>query len=286
VVVNPWNTLYAWAESLYRRVHPNGSLSLYRPYPLGWGVWPAMILFVGFAWFELAYPTPALPIKIATATLVYSMITWLGMAVYGRAVWLRNGEAFSVVFGLLAKFSPSECRVSDTSHCKVCSLRCESRADYCADCYECFSKASRATRRIDIRAYGSGLLTTSHASNSMTIFIILLLSTVTYDGLMATPLWRDVYAPLFRNLHDPALVNTIGLVLCPIVLILGYFGTVELMNRIVPTQNVVLAQTFVFSLVPIALAYHICPLLLFPTDSRTTDHFVTIRSFWFWLGYY
>ena len=90
----------------------------------------------------------------------------------------------------------------------------------------------------------------------MTVFILVLLSTVTYDGLMATPFWRDIYTPLFRNLHDPVIVNSIGLLLCPIVLILGYLGTVEIMNKIAPRQNMLVAQTFVVSLIPIALAYH------------------------------
>ena len=256
IVINPWNTLYKWSESIYHKVRPNRSFSLNCAYPSHWGVWPAVVLFIGFAWFELAYAKPALPIKIATATLGYSLITWLGMAVYGRSVWLRTGECFSVVFGLLARFSPTECHVSDTAYCKECSLRCEFRLGYCRDCPECLERASGLTTSIKIRAYGSGLLKSPRASNSMTVFILVLLSTVTYDGLMATPFWRDIYTPLFRNLHDPVIVNSIGLLLCPIVLILGYLGTVEIMNKIAPRQNMLVAQTFVVSLIPIALAYH------------------------------
>jgi hypothetical protein len=33
------------------------------------------------------------------------------MFLFGREAWLRNGEVFSVLFGLLAKFAPTEAKV-------------------------------------------------------------------------------------------------------------------------------------------------------------------------------
>ena len=44
-VMNPWATLFAWAERLYQRNDPDETLALGLPYPAWLGVWPAVGLF-------------------------------------------------------------------------------------------------------------------------------------------------------------------------------------------------------------------------------------------------
>jgi hypothetical protein len=94
--LNPLDTLYRWA----------GASSLGRPYPRRLDAWPAVALFLGFAWLELVWPDKDVPARLACVVLAYALITWAGMFVYGRAVWLERGEAFSLAFAVLSRCAP------------------------------------------------------------------------------------------------------------------------------------------------------------------------------------
>ena len=65
-----------------------------------------------------------MPAQLALLTLGYSVITWTGMAIFGRAVWLRHGDPFALAFGLLARFAPTELRVNDPRQCRGCPSEC------------------------------------------------------------------------------------------------------------------------------------------------------------------
>ena len=54
-LINPWKILYSWLDRVARRVGVEGGLSLGLPYPKWAGVWPAVVLFLGFAWIELVW---------------------------------------------------------------------------------------------------------------------------------------------------------------------------------------------------------------------------------------
>jgi hypothetical protein len=94
--LNPLDSLFRWA----------GAPSLRLAYPRRLGEWPAVVLFLAFAWAELVWPDKDVPARLACAVLGYALITWTGMFLYGRETWLARGEAFSLAFGLLARFAP------------------------------------------------------------------------------------------------------------------------------------------------------------------------------------
>jgi hypothetical protein len=114
-------------------------------------------------------------------------------------------------------------------------------------------------------------------SASSTKFVLLMLSSVTFDGLLATPLWADVTGwmihsqalrPLIIALQDVtgdavAAVGTIALVLFLTGFQLLYLLFSALMRWCVPAAERAglslrqVAGLFVLSLVPIALAYHL-----------------------------
>ena len=244
-LINPLKIIFEWADALYRRFNPGDELSMGLSYPEKLGVWPAFALFFIFAWIELVYPGSSLPRNIAVYIVAYSMITWVGMVVYGKEVWLSKGEAFSVVFGLLARFAPSEVKVQDPAQCE-------------------------SSRQLNIRPFGAGLLRDQVASPSLLALVVLLLSTVTFDGFTATPVWVDIVSaalPMFDFLgaHRVTGVETAGLLAFPALFLLVYWGFSLAMasasGNAVPAQR--LARLFVFSLVPIALAYHLAHFLSF-----------------------
>ncbi|HYD57267.1 MAG TPA: hypothetical protein VEB41_10215 [Burkholderiales bacterium] len=90
---------------LWRFVNPWGWLRTgARPMPAV-GYWPAVVLFLAFAWFELVYPAPQDPAILASVICGYVALTFAAVFLYGQA-WLRRGETFSVFFRMVGRLAP------------------------------------------------------------------------------------------------------------------------------------------------------------------------------------
>jgi hypothetical protein len=235
-LINPWRTAYDTANWLWRRYGAGAELSLGLPYPRWLGVWPACLLLLAFAWIELVSPNAASPFAIACLAIAYSLLTWAGMLVYGRDVWLETGEVFSLFFGTLARFAPTEAK-SD---------------------------------RLTLRPLGSGLLDAPPVAASMVAFVVLLLSTVLYDGLIGTGEWamlESALRPLLPLIGEQGsmLIRSIGLPLIWLLFLAAYLGICALMGALAGGGQRVLevARTFALTLVPIAIGYHVAHYLVF-----------------------
>lgn len=244
-VVNPLRTLFVWTERGYERL-TGQPLALNRPYPARLGVWPAVVAFIAFAWAQLIWLNRDVPAHLALLVLAYALWTWLGMARYGRAAWLRHGEVFAVAFGILARLAPVEIRVIERSH-------------------------TRDEVRWNLRPPAVGLLDAPVTHLSGVVFVLAMLATVTFDGLLETASWQEAtsrwvlapaLAPVFAALGrlgigDSQVVSTVGLILMPGLFLLLYlpcaWATAQVTGR--RDATVVLACRFVLTLVPIALAY-------------------------------
>ncbi|MCH8826918.1 MAG: hypothetical protein IIB16_08165, partial [Chloroflexi bacterium] len=271
-LVNPWKIVFEWAEALTGRGgRPGESSGLFR-YPEGWGVWPAVVLFLIFAWLENVYPGAVIPGQLGLLIILYSLATWAGMVVFGKQTWLKHGEAFSVLFGFFARFSPTEVRVSDSRQCRTCELGCNPTGDDCVDCYACFERAEPGQRQFNLRPFAVGLAQAETVSTSTAFFVVLALATVTFDGLQETPTWGRLQTAaitsmpfLGRNAIET--IDSLGVVLMPAIFLgvyLMFASGIRLLSRDDDT-GVGVARAFVFSLVPIALAYnmaHFISLLL------------------------
>jgi hypothetical protein len=275
-LLNPWRILFDWAEALARRLDPAAGLSLGLPYPRRLGVWPGVLLFFAFAWLEIAYHDPARPSTLATMILVYSVITWTGMLLFGSQKWLSRGEAFTIAFGLLARFAPTETRV--LGGCRCSSRESPQQAtgghggggsdldgDDCVNCLPCFRAASPERRQVNLRPPAAGLLYSERVSLSMMAFVLLLLATVTFDGFTDTPAWASVVVGYYSSFGRLAGIGTLGLLAFPLIFLALYLLTSRLMpvtaGQAVPLAAV--AKRFVLSLVPIALAYHMAHYLTY-----------------------
>ncbi len=150
-LINPWRTLFEGAERLHR-LAGGSELSLRLPYPPAVGIWPACLLFLVFAWIELVYPSPAVPAHIVSFAAVYSVLTLAGMLAFGREIWLQHGEVFGVAFGTFARFAPTQAKVDGQK------------------------------RQFLLRPFAAGLDDDERVATSMMAFVLLLLSTVLYDG--------------------------------------------------------------------------------------------------------
>ena len=293
-LVNPWAAIYEGAEWLYRRFSPEGGLSLNERYPEGWGMWPAAVTFFCFAWVENVYSENDLPARISVMIVAYSLLTLGGMVYFGKRTWLRNCEGFSVVFGFLSRFSPLEVRVTSSDVCAECDSACLDEDGRCIDCYQCFEASAEELweddgepegpssawqdgppRELNVRPYAVSLARPERVDSSMLAVVILLLATVTFDGFSATSAWVHVQtfaADISPGLNNPILnsvtiANSLGLLLFPFVFYVVYLAFAHMMARMVRNTLLaeVLARGFVYSLIPIALAYniaHFLPLLM------------------------
>ena len=246
-LVNPWKVLFEWADGLARRL--GGGLELHEPYPAGWGVWPAVVLYTAFVWVELVFYGSPVPLSIAFLVLSYSVITWSGMIVFGKDTWLRRGEAFSAYFGILGRFAPTE--VKTTGPCRECG-DCEGDKEGCVNCYECFARASPEDRELCLRPPAVGLARPEPPPPGGMVFVVLMLAGVAYDGLLATPIWLEI-------VRLTPVTQTLGLIVMPLLFLAVYLSFVKLSQLSggaeVPFGR--LAGAYVYSLVPIAIAYQV-----------------------------
>lgn len=242
--INPWNTAFALAENAYGRWRTGAALGAQQRYPPWLGVWPAFFLLIVFAWIELMWSGKNVPAQLSTALVVYSVMTWTGMFVFGREAWLQRGEVFNLIFGTFARFAP-------------------------------MAKA-REPAIVRLRLPGAGLLEDPPVAISMVALVVALLATVTFDGFLETPLWAQVDAAVFdaasetdslfwtllglREDRTVQLVRTFGLVAC-VLLFLGAYAAVCWLTAVASGDRQAtggsIARQFVLTLVPISLAYHV-----------------------------
>ena len=264
-LVNPWKVAWSFAEWVATLMTPGQTLSRNRPYPRRWGAWPAALAFAGFAILETVVSGAAGPRALGWILVAYSAYNFVGMYQFGRDQWLRNAEGFTLVYGFMARFSVTETR-APASACRSCSSAggCADGQTDCVDCYECYSAAPPDEREFNLRPFCVGLNRLGNVTPAAVCLALLLLSTVSFDGLSATPEW--VFFSTLFLLQFPQnggyLANLVGAVGLPVVFGLLYLATCQMMRVLAGSSTdqslgvAALAKSFAFSLLPIALAYH------------------------------
>lgn len=212
-------------DTIYRWTLGERSAKL--AWPAWAGVWPATVLFFAFVNMELNWEGSEQPASLAAAMLAYSALSWLGMYLFGRRTWLEHGEVFAVVFGLLARFAPNLVQAG----------------------------------RWQLRPFGTGLLVEAPLGWSHIVLVMLMLASVSFDGLLETQPWLDMQTALQA---PPVVLRTGALLLLPALFLLVYLGVCRAMAWCGGGGG--LAQTagwYVLTLVPIAIAYHFAHYLSF-----------------------
>jgi hypothetical protein len=108
---NPWRALGRVVSGGFRLVAGQSAPAPLR-YPDWLGRWPAVIGVLLFVWLELiagggASPTPH---DVGVATVIYSLVTFVCMALFGVEEWIDRGETFSAYFGMFSRLAPFEAR--------------------------------------------------------------------------------------------------------------------------------------------------------------------------------
>ncbi len=107
------------------------------------GRWPATAFLFGGLFGELILPGHNTPSTVAALLGGYTLVTLLGMLLFGRIAWLRNAELFEVYLGWLGRVGPVGRRVLETDVCEGCAEGCD--PSHCVDCAECSVAAEPAS---------------------------------------------------------------------------------------------------------------------------------------------
>jgi hypothetical protein len=258
-ILNPWAVLFDALAFLGLVGDPAS-----RRYPARLGVWPALALFLVVVWLELIYPGLARPRTLGVLALAYSGLALAGMWMVGKNAWLRYADPVAVFFSQLAKLGPTEVRVVAREVCQTCPRECRDQP-LCVDCYDCAARTRH--RQLNLRPPTAGLLTGERLGADRTAFIVLMLSAVTFDGLIRTIFWFDrfdipkPFDPSLYVLARPLLAptNTVALVAFFLAFLATYHGVSLLVKRGAGSQltAAAVARRFVVSLLPIAVVYQI-----------------------------
>lgn len=90
--INPWTGLY---DVLIGTSAPMLKM------PKSLAAWPAVIIFLAFQIFLLADIAPSDPDRLASFALGYWVASFIGMALFGKEIWLSRAECFTVLFRLI-----------------------------------------------------------------------------------------------------------------------------------------------------------------------------------------
>ncbi|MDW6026489.1 hypothetical protein SAZ10_32485 [Mesorhizobium sp. BAC0120] len=225
--INPWLGPYRLARSLGWPLH------LLR-YPERAGYWPALVLFAGFAWFELIDIAPDEPGRLASAVTVYTVFTLAMILVFGYRAWTRHGEFLSVFFGMIARFAVLQGRPSPDG----------------------------SDEQLLLGVPGARVAAALPLPPSGVFFLLFALASVSFDGLSRTFFWLGLIGvnPLeFPGRSAVIGVNSFGLLAAFLALAAVFFLAVSLGERLTESRRPLeqAAGLYVWSIVPIALAYHL-----------------------------
>lgn len=235
-LVNPWRHLCSLLP---------GFSTVRLSYPSALAYWPAVMLYMAFIGIELFADSS--PFSLSMTLLGYTVINLAGAFLFGSHAWFRYGEVFSVLFRLCALMAPIQ-----------------------------LQKTTAGQIQVTLRLPFSGLLDKRPSHFSLVVFALFMLSSTAFDGLRETALWFNLFWKDPFNLLTPWLgqnpiylylslrpwylvLEIVTLVISPFLYLGAFVAFLWLGKTLIgATQSLgSLVNHFAFSLLPIALVYHL-----------------------------
>lgn len=226
---NPWRAIGRGFSGAFRLIAGQSAPAPFR-YPERLGRWPAVAGVIGFVWLELVHSAGVAPDPkdVATATLVYSAITFVCMALFGVEEWIERGEAFSGYFGMFSRLSVFEAREG----------------------------------RLGRRRFLTGAPSWAAVPGSAAL-VLASIGVTSFDGAQEGAL-KSAISSTFNNIHDIGfgtiatfrITNSIWLAIVLAGVALLYWLGIRGMHTVSGSPRArELARSFAHTLIPIALAY-------------------------------
>jgi hypothetical protein len=246
---NLWAHLNPWI-GLYRLVTSAGPLAGWRrrpplAYPASAGHWPAVAAFLPFSWLELIHPAPADPAELAVVVAVYLVTHFGALLVFGER-WLAEAEPFSVFFRMVSWLAPLGARIAGRA-----------------------GPGPGTWLELELRLPASRLCRAEARTASLAAFVLLVLSSVSFDGLSRTFAWLGLLGanPLLYPGRTALMIpNTLGFLGLFAGLGLSYVAAARLMAPLARAASASAAGAgpslprllawFALPLVPVACGYH------------------------------
>ncbi len=229
--LDPWRAIFDTLDALARRLGRSKGAVIGWRYPGALGAWPAVVLLLAIGWLEVVYPESAEPHRLAAIALAWSVVTLLGRIAFGPAAWERNADVFAIYFATLGRFAPVA--------------------------------AAREPQALVIRPPGRALTAPPAESLPVVAFVLAMLATVLFDGLLSGEAWPALQAAVTRAL--PLIVHergygagTLGLLTLWLLFLGGYMLACTIASRLVGEPRAhTMVLAFALTLVPIAVAYNV-----------------------------
>jgi hypothetical protein len=238
--LNPWKTLCNGLNKLIKNFSDG-----HYAYPPQLAYWPAVLLYIAFIGLELFGNTK--PLSLSWILISYTGINLVAVLLVGSHHWFRYGELFSVMFRLIALMSPIS-----------------------------FHPEAQDKNKIQLRLPFSGLLKQRIEHTSLLVFLLFMLSSTAYDGLRETSPWFNIFWKDPLHIIEPLIGSDplsayndlrpwyIGFeILCLLIspfLYLGLFRFFLWLGKLLTRSTLSVTELtlrFGYSLLPIALVYHI-----------------------------
>jgi hypothetical protein len=217
------------------------------------GTWPSVAGLLLLIWLEVVSDVASDPGQLTAIVVAYAVVTVLGSLVLGRRVWVTQVDPIAHVFRVYGRVAPVQ-RTEDGLELVVPGAALATRRR---------DVATRRTRMGDegpAAADGGSLATPSAAfAVSEVGFVVALLWVTSFDGFVATPLWRDVIVPISRAGVPPRLAYFGALLVGYAGFLAAYWWASKLVRRTGQTflSTTTIAVAFAPALVPIAAGYHL-----------------------------
>jgi hypothetical protein len=223
-LISPARTLYRLFGSRRRR-HPDSEAR--RPYPPGWGYWPAALGLFAFVWLELASPDPGSLMAIKTWILVYAVAMLVGAVAFGSK-WFARADPFEVYSVAASRLSPF--------------------------------RRNNATGRVVLGNPLDHLPSMPVRPGTLAVLAVLLGSTA-FDSFSAAPTFRNFVdsnsaaIPLVGDSAGGAALRTAGLLLFVVVVGVTFSAAARATGGVSPEQRRELPGRLSHCLIPIVVGY-------------------------------
>lgn len=221
-----WHLLNPWT-ALWRAIGKPG-LNLRLPRWVGY--WPATLFLFCFAWLELVYPAPDDPRHLAMFTAAYFVLTMAGIFAFGHRRWMARGEFLGIFFRTAARLSPLA------------------------------STGIGQGKKLSLTMPGGRLSRVHPLPLSGIAFVLLLIAYISFDGFMKTFTWLHMIGTnplLYPGRTALLLPNSLGLSGAWAGFAMCFLAAVCAGDRMADGRAPMRAAgLLIWSLIPIALAYH------------------------------